>query len=137
MKKTSCFFFKIELLQGKATDAFAFDINNSTTLPIALFEDYDEIIVEGPKINYHFPKNVLRSNQFNYFTFTDVGEYKLTSSKPFFVGKPVNLKPTLKQTQAVITLFVDGLANSVIEEKLHNDKTSSLIWLYRERMKFK
>jgi len=118
--KTSRYFFKTELLQGKATDAFAFDINNSTTLPIALFEQYDEIVVEGPKINYRFPRNVLRSNQFNYFTFTDVGEYKVTSSKPFFVGKPVNLKPTLKPARAVITLFVDGLANSVIEEKLHN-----------------
>ncbi len=117
--KTSRFFFKTELLQGKATDAFSFAINNVTTLPIALFEQYDEIIVEGPKINYSFPRNVLRSNQFNYFTFTDVGEYKVTSSKPFFVGKPVDLKPTIKQAQAVITIFVDGLANSVIEEKLH------------------
>ena len=70
--------------------------------------------------NSHFLRNVLSSKQFNYFTFTDIGEYKVTSSKSFFVGKPVNLKPTIKQVQAVITIFVDGLANSAIEERLHN-----------------
>ncbi len=116
----SRFFFKTELLQGKTTNTYSFDINNETTLPIALFEQFDEIIVEGPKIKYRFPKNVLRPNQFNYFTFTDAGEYKVKSSKPFFVAKPVNLKPTIKPAQAIITVFVDGLANSVIEEKLHN-----------------
>lgn len=116
----SRYYFKTELLQGKATDSFSFEINNETTLPVALFEEYDDILVEGPKINFCFPKNVLRTNQFNYFTFADVGKYKVTSSKLFFVAKPVNLKPKLKSAQVIITIFVDGLANSVIEEKLND-----------------
>lgn len=60
-------------------------------------------------------RNVLRSKQFNYFTFTDIGKYKVTSSKSFFVGKPVNLKATIKQAQAVITIFVVGLAKKHLQ----------------------
>ncbi|MFJ7663182.1 sulfatase-like hydrolase/transferase [Lysinibacillus sp. NPDC097162] len=116
----SRYFFKTELLQGKTTNSFSFEINNETTLPISLFGQYDDIEVQGPKSNYLFPKNVLSPNQFNYFTFNDVGEYKVTSNRPFFIAKPINMKPILKTPQIIITIFVDGLANSVIEEKLHS-----------------
>lgn len=115
----SRYFFKSELLQGITTKSFSFKINSETTLPIALFEQYDEIFVEGPKNNYRFPGNVLSCNQFNYLTFNDIGEYKVYSNKPFFAAKPINLKPTFNSTKSIITIFVDGLSNSAIEGKLH------------------
>lgn len=117
---SSRYFFKSELLQGETTDSFHFEISSETALPIALFEGFEDIIVEGPKKNYCFPKNVLTPNQFNYFTFSDEGQYKVSSSKPFFAAKPMNLKPTLNSKRVIITIFVDGLSNSAIEEKLHD-----------------
>ncbi|MGN7478785.1 sulfatase-like hydrolase/transferase [Solibacillus silvestris] len=114
----SRYFFKTELLQGKTNDSFYFEIDNETTIPIAFFEQYDDIMVEGPKENYHFSKGVLNPNQFNYFTFSDVGKYKVSSEKPFFMAKPINLTPELKSTQVIITIFVDGLSNNVIEGNL-------------------
>ena len=57
----SDYFFKTELLQGKTTDSFSFEVNNETTLPIALLEQYDELVIEGPKENFCFPKNLIDS----------------------------------------------------------------------------
>lgn len=112
------YFFKTEMLQGVKTESFCFEINNETTLPIGLFEQYDDITVTGPKEDYHFPKNVLNPNQINYFTFFDAGKYRVTSKNPFFAGKPINMEPPVNSAQLIVTIFVDGLSNNVIENRL-------------------
>lgn len=114
----SRYFFKNEILPGNVSYSFTFKIKNKTTLPIALFKDYDEIYVRGPKGNLAFPKDTLTENQYNYYTFNDVGEYTIHSKKPFFIGNPINLKPEKRDTQVIISIFVDGLANTAIENNL-------------------
>ena len=114
----SRYFFKNEILSGKVTKSYAFAIEDKTTVPIAFFEDYDDVFVEGPNSSYVFPKNTLMKNQYNYYTFSDKGEYKIFSEKEFFIAKPINLNPPKKPAQIVISIFIDGLANTVIENDL-------------------
>lgn len=92
----SRYFFKNEIMPGVIADSYSFRVTNRTTLPVALFKDYDEIKVEGPNGKLSFPKDTLANNQYNYYTFTDPGSYKIYSEKPFFIGNPIDLKPEKK-----------------------------------------
>ncbi len=113
----SRYFFKNEMLPGEASQSYTFNVENEVTVPIGLFMDYADIVIEGPS-NYLFPKNTLTPNQFNYYTFCEKGEYKISSKKIFFVGKPIDLKPEKKSAQVILSLFIDGLANTAIENNL-------------------
>lgn len=111
----SRFFYKNEILPGTITDYYTLDIESKTTVPIGLFQEFDDILVEGPNCNYIFPKNTLTPNQFNYYTFEKPGKYKFSSKVPFFLGNPINLNPKKNKVQVLVSIFIDGFAQTAIE----------------------
>ncbi|NLY80595.1 MAG: sulfatase-like hydrolase/transferase [Lysinibacillus sp.] len=109
------YFFKNEIMPGTTTDSYTITIESNTTVPIGLIGEYDDVHVEGPDCNYVFPKDTLNPNQFNYYTFQIPGEYKFSSNFPFFIGKPIHLKPKKNDVQVIVSIFIDGFAQSTIE----------------------
>lgn len=118
INKNLRFFLKTELLKGRKGKEFCYTIENPTTFPISLFSRSGELQIEGPGENYTFEQNVLDLNQYNYLSFSQPGQYKFTSNNLFFMGNPMNLKPTKRSPQLIITVFIDGLSNDVIENDL-------------------
>lgn len=114
----SRFFFKTELVKGNKGSSFYVNVKGRTTLPIGVFDDSDTIEVKGLNETYTFPRDVLTSNQINYLTVEEAGEYRVTSKKPFFLGSPIDLQPLKNTHQIILTIFIDGLSNYVIKENL-------------------
>lgn len=119
----SRFFFKTELVKGNKGNSFYINTKGKTALPIGIFDESDTdesdtIEVKGPKEHYIFPRNVLTSNQINYLTIEEAADYRVTSEKPFFLGAPIDLKPEKNSPQIILTIFIDGLSNYVIKDRL-------------------
>lgn len=114
----SRFFFKTELIKGNKGSLFHVNVEREKTFPIGLFEESTTIEIKNNLDKYVFPKEVLTSNQVNYLTVDKAGEYKISSKKPFFLGSPIDLNPTKNSPQIILTIFIDGLSNYVIKDRL-------------------
>lgn len=111
------FFFKTELVKGNKGNLFSINLKEKATLPIGLFDETGKIEVKGPNETYNYSNKVLTPNQINYLTF-EKGKYTIASKYPFFLGSPIDLKPIKKSPQIILTIFIDGLSNYVIKNRL-------------------
>lgn len=111
-------FFTTEMLKGEISKTSRLNLKGPAIIPInPLFSD-SELIVEGPETKYNFKKNALDKEQTSYLRFDGNGEYLITSKEDIFIGDKIPLLDEKKSPQIILNIFIDGLAETVIEERL-------------------
>lgn len=119
----SRYFFKTELMPGEIIRGWEFDLKDEAVVPLSFIENFTEITINNKnddKIKYHFKSNELTFNQLNYIKLEGNCNYTIQANEEIFIGKPISLKDNKKNPQIILNIFIDGLAQTVLEEELEN-----------------
>lgn len=116
--QNSRFFFKTELLPGEIVNQIEVDVQDEVVVPLTFVNKQCGVAISEASMNYQFGPKELTFNQINYLKLNATGKHTIRAHEEIFVGNPISLKDDKKNPQIILNIFIDGLAQTVIEDNL-------------------
>lgn len=94
---------------------FSLDTKETFLLPIASKEIENKIQIQSKTTKESITAQIVTKNHFNYFRIDD--DVTIETEKPVILGEPVPLQHDASRKKLVISLFVDGISQKLLQEE--------------------